>query len=306
VKHPRHQSESRYPERNELTTAAVGLRKILHLRYVRAFIAGVSFAMIVCSAAACVIQLRHDVSFGAVSRYFTRSFANDANLHRELASHLTTAQLDRLFTHDGGVNPGGFVYRHDGALHFHAHATEGAESARGEHRADADLFPRLLERYRAGDLDGLLEALGVPAVRARLERSGVSGAEFDHLARRVDLAKSERERIRILRSMRNYLSHFVPYAGSAYTLSFRDKLLFYEANDPEGEFVGTFEVLGLQLGPQTDDEFGRAMSTQAHHLAILRLPTGHILIKDYYRGRLRTYSVRMIQHPSGRRLFKVA
>jgi len=291
---------------NESTTAAAGLRKILHLRYVRAFIAGVSFAMIVCSVAACVIQIRHEVSLGAVCRYFSRPFYGEANLEADIRSHLTTAQLEALFSNDSAINRGGFVYREDGVLRFYPHATESAKTTRSDQAQNESLFPRLIGHYRDGDISGLAQAFSAPAVRARLVREGVPGAQIDLLCKKVSLASGEVARIRALRSFLPHVAQFAPYEGKQYELTFREKLRFYERNQPEGEFVGTFEVLGLQLDPSTDDEFGRSMAERNHYLAILRLPGGRILVKDYFEGRLRTYTIRRLEHPADLPLFKVA
>lgn len=262
--------------------------------------------MIVCSVAACVIQVRYEVSLTAVCRYFTRPFYREANLERELSSHLTTAQLEALFANDSTTNLGGFVYRDEGTLYFYPHQTRRSEATRAEQTENHRVFPRLLGLYQAGDLRGLVDELATPTLRARLVREGVGNLEIEGLRGRVSRAASKVERIRLLRSMLPHIAHFVPYEGEPYVLPFAEKLRFYEKHHPRGDFVGTFEVLGLRLGPETDDEFGRSMATQSHHFTILLLPGGRILIKDYFGRRLRTYTVRMIEHPSGRRLFKVA
>ena len=262
--------------------------------------------MIVCSVAACVIQLRHDVSLGAVCRYFSRPFYRGVNLDADIRSHLTTAQLEALFVSDSATNRGGFVYRQDGELRFYPHMTGGGRESRVDQAQNEALFPQLLRHYRDGDLPGLARAFRAPRVRARLLREGVAGAEIDLLCEEVSLAADDLERIRALRSFLPHVARFTPYEGEQYQLSFREKLRFYERNRPKGEFVGTFEVLGLQLDGATDDEFGRSMAQQGHYLAILRLPGGRILVKDYYGERLRTYTIRRIPHPSGLPLFKVA
>lgn len=266
------------------------VRRLIHDRYVRAVVTGVTVTLILCSLGASFLELRHGVSFQAVARFFARSHLKQADLSQWVRNPDTIRQLELIFLQESGVNPGGLVYADSGALRFHPHLTERGHSTREQHRQNTEIYPRLVRHYFAADLDSLLGELNSPPVTARLARVGIDTEELLELRNRSKAAMRSTERNLLLRRAARHILQFAPFDRAPYELPLGEKLRFYEERRPEGLFVGAFEIHGFgQTG--NIDHHGYAASEHNHYLAVLHLGSGRFLVKDYYRGEKREYLV---------------
>ena len=98
---------------------------------------------------------------------------------------------------------------------------------------------------------------------------------------------------------------FVPYHKERYELSLADKLAFYDQNDPQGQFVGVFEVVDLQIGSETYDALAYQMGDRNHFISIRRGLGRTIVLSDYFQGRVEVLTIKPYSHPSGLTLYKV-
>ncbi len=304
-----HDSSSRIPRDWDNGALSQGrslawLRRLIHLRYVRAAVATLSVAIIGCSLGTTALEIRHQVSHRAVLRYFARHHLNERDLSQRLKNYATASRIGTLATHGRSVGGGGLVYAQGVELRFYPHDTATTLVSRSEHRENQAIFPRLAAAYYAADLVALLEEFDSPEVRARLSKKGVHPALLWHLKRRVRAQIDRPERFRLLRRAAELMRHFVPYSRPRYELPFPEKLRFYERLDPPGQFVGIYELAGIPLGG-LDDSYGYEMSRQNHFITITTALDGAYVVTDFYRGTRREYSIRPFEHPSGATLYKV-
>ncbi len=282
----------------------VGLRRILHLRYVRASAVGLSLVLILGSLAATGLEIRHQVSHRAILRYFARQHLQEGDLTPRLKNHATAARVSLLAAGGESAGSGGLVYAQGTALRFYPHDTAATLVSRKEHEENAAIFPRLAAAYHAADLEALIRELESPQIQSTLHSRGVRTATLLALKQRMERAIDQLERYRILRRAAELMRHFVPYARDRYELPFPEKLRFYERLDPPGRFVGIYELTGLAL-EGLDDAYAFEMSQHNHFLTIARTADGSLMVTDFYRGTKRQYSIRLFEHPSGANLYKV-
>jgi hypothetical protein len=280
------------------------LRRILHLRYVRATAVGMSLVLILGSLGVTGLGIRHQVSHRAILRYFARQHLKEGDLTPRLKNHATAAQVSLLAAASESDGSGGLVYAQRTGLSFYPHHTAATRLSRKEQEENDAIFPRLAAAYHAADLETLIRELESPQIQSKLHRRGVRSATLWALKQRMEMAIDQLERYRILRRAAKLMRHFVPYARDRYELPFPEKLRFYERLDPPGQFVGIYELTGLPLDG-LDDSYGFEMSQHNHFLTIATTTEGNLVVTDFYRGTRRQYSIRSFQHPSGASLYKV-
>lgn len=281
------------------------LRRFVNRRYVRAAILGLSIVLIALGFGACALELQHEVSYRAVFRYFARPHFQEADLTDLVRNPATTRSLEELFSSPFGVNPGGLVYVRDGALVFYPHATERAVSTQEDQQFKEKFFPRLAAAYHARDFGALLEALSSDEARQHLRDEGIGPHRLTALAEEARAVASPSDRLALLRRSAQMMRVFVPYHKERYELSLADKLAFYDQNDPQGEFVGVFEVTDLQLGSETYDALAYQMGDRNHFISIRRGLGRTIVLSDYFQGRVEELTIKPYSHPSGLTLYKV-
>ncbi len=277
--------------RRGLRSLLRNLRDRLHARYTRAVVTSVACTIIFCSLGMAAVEIRHDVSFAAVVRFFSRSHFREADLSRLIYNPETIARLESLFATFRGFDSGGLVYADGKSLRFYPHLTERAESARRHYLENLEIYPRLVKHYFASDLESLAREMRVPPVRARLERAGVdSAAMLDFGTEPLESLDADGKR-RLLRRTGRFIHAFNPLDRQPYELSFREKLHFYESERPQGRFVGIFQIRIRGWANPLDDPGGHAMSVNNHYLTITRGPGGRFVVRDYYQGERREHAV---------------
>ena len=281
------------------------LRRFVNRRYIRAAFSGLSIVLIALGFGACALELQHEVSYRAVLRYFARPHFQEADLTDLVRNPATTRSLEELFSSPFGVNPGGLVYVRDGALVFYPHATERAVSTQEKQQFKEEFFPRLAAAYHRRDFGALLEALSSDEARQHLRDEGIGPHRLTALAEAARAAAGPSERLALLRRSAQMMRVFVPYHKERYELSLADKLAFYDQNDPQGEFVGVFEVSDLQLGSETYDALAYQMGDRNHFISIRRGLGRTIILSDYFQGRVEVLTIKPFSHPSGLTLYKV-
>ncbi len=281
------------------------LRRFVNRRYVRAALSGLSIVLIVLGFGACALQLKHQVSYRAVVRYFSRPHFEEADLTNLVRNPASTRSIETLFSSPFGINPGGLIYVHDGALVFYPYATKKAESTREAQQFKEEFFPRLAEAYHSRDFGALLEALSTDEARKHLREEGIGARSLTDLEREAESAASTTERLALLRRSAQMMRVFVPYHKERYQLSLADKLAFYDRQDPKGEFVGVFEVVDLQIGDESYDAFAYQLGERNHFISIRRGLGRTIVLSDYFQGRVEVLTIQPFDHPSGLTLHKV-
>ena len=281
------------------------LRRFVNRRYVRAALSGLSIVLIAIGFGACALELQHQVSYRAVFRYFARTHFQEADLTDLVRNPATTRALEQLFSSPFGVNPGGLVYVRDGALVFYPYATERAVSTKEEQRFKEEFFPRLAAAYHRRDFGALLEALSSEEAQKHLRDEGIGPQSLTALGQEARTAASQTERLALLRRSAEMMQVFVPYHKERYELSLADKLTFYDQNDPQGEFVGVFEVVDLQIGTKSYDALAYQMGDRNHFISIRRGLGRTIVLSDYFQGRVEVLTIKPYSHPSGLTLYKV-
>lgn len=281
------------------------LRRFINRRYIRAALSGLAIALIALNLGACALKVRHQVSYGALLRYFARPHYQEADLTALVRNPATTRSLEDLFSSSFTINPGGLVYAHDGALVFYPHATREALGTREAQRFKEELFPFLAAAYHRRDFTALLEALSSEEAQKQLREEGIGPQSLAALKRDAQSATNREQRFELLRRSADLMQVFAPYHRDRYQLSFAEKLRFYDHHRPEGEFVGVFEVVDLQIGSETYDSFAYQMSNRNHFISIRRGLGRTIFLHDYFRGRIEVLTIQPFSHPSGRTLYKV-
>lgn len=301
------QRPSRFESLRRFGSLAATFRRLLHLRYVRAGVAGLATGAIFLAALACTLEIRHGVSHRAVYRYLARDHFGDPDLSR-LLSHPETAQrlADLLLETQSGETVGGLVHEDSGGLRFFRHRRQRDELAVLDLDTNHEIYPRLTAAYLRHDLDGLLTELETAVVRSRLEREGVSPLEVPRLRWRARNAREPRQSLALLREAGRLIHLFFPVQLDGYALPLAEKLRFYDERDPEGAFVGVFELVHSRLAGNLHETYARELAGRAHYLAVERVADGGLRIHDYYRGdRVGIYRMRPVAHPASFPLYRV-
>jgi len=267
------------------------LRRLLHARYARAVITATALTATVCSIGVAALEIRHDVSFQAVARFFSRSHLKQADLSTLVHDPETMRQLQALSLSELGVNPGGLVYANGTSLSFHLHLTSRAQSTRQEHLENQKIYPQLVRYYLASDLDALLGVLNSPQAAARLKADGVDRIDTLDLSTRSVAAMDGSRKSRALRRAARYIDRFAPFDKEPFELSFAEKLKFYELQRPQGRFVGTFEIHGFGPSSVIDDSYSDAVSRHGHYLLIHRTGPDRFKLRDFYKGQRRRFTI---------------
>ena len=259
-----------------------GGRAFLHLRYVRAVVAGVCLVAIAGSAAALTLALRHDVSAVAVFRYFVRPHSDEADLGRYFRSAATAIHLEPFLLLSPGVSSGGLVYAQEHGLVFYAHSPRGHKQLRQAKQVKNDLFHELTPLYWRADLENLVRELNKPSVRRQLIDAGASIRDLYALQRANTSPLDPRGRTHLLRLAARQLQFFAPYIPEPYQLTFGDELRFYDAQLPEGEYVGRWEIAPASLFASIDADYAHEMSNNNHYIVISRVGPEDTLVSDFY------------------------
>ena len=282
-----------------------GLRYFVNRRYVRAALTGLSIGVMALALGASALEITHDVPSRAIFRYFARTHYNGMNLGEAFANPQTTRNLEELFASQHTVSPGGFVYAQDGALIFYLHATQDALASIESQRAKEEIFPRLASAYHQRDFKTLAQELASLDAQQIMRDKGFGPESARKLKEKAHSAVEPNEQLQLLRNAAELMQVFVPYRKARYELSFQEKLRFYEQNKPEGEFVGLFEVVDLQIGGEINDPYAYEMARRSHFISIRRGLGRSIQLRDYHQGRVRLFTVNPVSHPSGVTLYKV-
>ncbi len=283
-----------------------GLRRLIHRRYLRAAIVGVSAAVAALSVVALALEIRFRVSHEAVLGYFSRAHYRGDDLGPLLKDPRSSRRIARLLRRETLMNPGGLVYAVDGTLEFHPHLTGAARASRATQQRNESLFPGLARLYLQGDLEGLLRALDDPEVRSGLSRKGVDPRTPARLRRRLESDPDGAGHGALRNEAGRLVLHFATWETRPYELSFEEKLRFYDRQRPRGEFVGIFEVHPFRFGWHLDEEYARAVSERSHYVAILPGPAGELVIRDFYRGSERSYLLRPVRLFASQTFYHVA
>jgi hypothetical protein len=281
------------------------IRRFVHRRYVRAVAVALSLTAIFCTASFSALAIRHQVSVGAVARYFLRAHARQADLSHWIQTPAAAAELERLFAPDLAMNPGGFVYLEGGSLRFLPHQAWGGPSSRERQSAREALFLELTPLYFTSDVEGLIGEMAKPFFLRHLGREGIHPREVRRLQESLAAVDGARDRRLLLRRAASLLQRIAPYQRGSYRLSLGEALRFHDSQRPSGRYVGVFEVHGISLAAAVDAAHAAELGARSHYLAISRSMDGMILVEDFYRGEVRRYRIRPFRHPSGRTLYKV-
>ncbi len=280
------------------------LRDFVHLPYVRAVVAALCLVAIFGSLGALTLAIRHDVSAGAVYRYFVRPHFDEADLSRQLRSGSTAVQLEPFVLLPPGVNPGGLVYAEEHGLVFYVHTPPqeaGLEKARRERR---EIFDRLMPLYWQADVGGLVREINRPAVRQQLIARGAQLPDLylfqEFNGRPVDA----RARTRLLHAAVRQIQLIAPYIPEPFQLGFGEELRFYEHHRPAGEFVGLWEVATPNPFGMIDAAFAHEMSRK-HHFIVISRHAGRTVVSDFHQGTRQDFLVSPTRHPSGRTFYRL-
>ena len=280
-------------------------RSFLHRRYIRAIVTGLSLAVIASSVGALALALRHDVSTMAVVRYFARPQSEEADLGRYFQSASTAIRLEPFLLLNPGINSGGLVYVEEHGLVFYPHAPREHRRLRKAKRVKDDLFRQLTPLYWKADLEALIGELNRPRVRRQLIDAGASVQDLYTLQHYQGASLDPRGRTQLLRVAARQLQFFAPYIPEPYHLSFADQLRFYDANGPDGSYVGMWEIAAPGLFASIDEAYAREMSEHSHYVVLSRIGPEETLVSDFYRGERRNYVIQPFGHPSGHTFYRV-
>ncbi len=281
-------------------------RRLIHRRYLRAAVFGVSAAIAGLSLVALALEIRFRVSHEAILGYFSRSHYRGDDLGPLLKDPRSSRRISRLLRRETLMNPGGLVYAVDGALEFHPHLTGAARESRATQIENESLFPRLARLYLQGEIERLLVALEDPEVRSGLVRKGVDPRTPGRLRRRLESDPDGGGQGPIRNEAGRLVLHFATWETRPYELSFEEKLRFYDRKRPRGEFVGIFEVHPFRFGWHLDEDYARSVSARSHYVAILPGPAGELAIRDFYRGSERAYLLRPVRLFASQLFYHVA
>lgn len=279
------------------------LRELVHRPYLRAAIVGLSLVTAAGAAGLLTAQLRFDVPARAVLRYFSRLHSDTSDLTPLLRQPSTLAALARLSYSTSGMNAGGLVYCHDGELRFYPWMpAEAAAEATRRSLENQEIYSRLLPKYLAAELDGLIAELSRPQIRRGLGRLGVSPRTLQALRREAAGDPDPVERRLLLRRAARLIRPFMPTGAAPHQLELADKLRFYSVQAPSGRYLGLYEVHGpgwlAPVGSLPLPDAGRL-------LAITKRVDGAIMVEDLRPGARRLYQLTPVEHPAGLPLYRV-
>ena len=281
------------------------LRAFVHLPYVRAVVAGVCLVAIIGSLAGLAVAVQHDVSAFAVYRYFVRPHYEQADLGRLLSSGSTVLRLEPFLFLPPGVTPGGLVYAEEHGLVFYVHTPRQPPNTQEIRRSHRELFERLTPLYLNADVGGLIRELNRPAVRQILIGRGARLEDLYLFQRYRETAADSTARTRILRAAVRQIQLVAPYIPEPQELSFAEELRFYDHHRPRGRYVGLWEVATPNPFGMIDEGYAHDMSRNNHYVIISRVGE-RTLVSDFYRGTRTNYAVESLDHPSGRKLYRLA
>lgn len=284
--------------------AVLFFRRLVNRRYSRAVVAGFCLVLIACSVGASALELRHGVSSRAVVRYFSRDRLGDENLLYRLRSYLTGRRIELLLA-EAPAAGGGLVYAEAGSLRFYPWEPPGDRDRESRQAENLEIFSRLAPRYHGADLDGLFAELATDDVQARLREETHLRWRYGVLRHRWLAGVGEAERYRLLRGAAVLIEPFVPYFGRRYDLDLSAELGFYEQADPEGHFVGLFEIAGLRVALPGEDPHAEQMSRRHHFFSIGPGLDGAHVLEAHFRGTTSRFSIHPFEHPAGVTLYKV-
>lgn len=278
-------------------------RALLHRRYVRAAIVGLALAIAGGAAGVIALELRFDVPARGVVRYFGRLHSDADDLKPLLRRPATLGALQGLSYSSSGMNAGGLVYADQGSLRFYPWMPEGtaraADLRSSEHQ---EIYSRLLPKYLAAELDGLISELSHPRIRRSLGRLGVSPQILDELQRQAAADPAPALRRSLLRQTARLILPFMPSGADRHQLELADKLRFYTAVAPRGRYVGLYEVRGPGwLGPAALDP----LPPSGRLLTITKEADGGILVVDLRPSGRRAYRLIPVRHPAGLPLYRL-
>ena len=278
------------------------IRAVLHRPYLRAAVTALAAVAATGALATVALELRFDVSAGAVVRYFVRLHSDADDLRPLLRQPATLNALAELSYSSSGMNAGGLVYNVDGFLRFHPlMPEEAASSARRASAESRELYARLLPKYLSAELEGLIGELSTPHTRRSLGRLGVSPAVLDELRRRAAADPAPAERLRLLRRAALLIRPFMPTDADRHRLELEDKLRFYASGAPDGRYLGQYEVRGpAWLAPPLPDPLPEA----GRRLTITKETDGSILVVDLRPSGRRVYRLTPVTHPGGLPLYR--
>ena len=279
------------------------IRQLLHQRYLRACVLALSLAAAAGAFATIAIEVRYSVPARAVVRYFVRVHSSVDDLKPLLRQPETLAALQELQASGSGMNAGGLVYSVNDRLQFHPWRPDGAATA-AELRSDEReaVYGRLLPKYLAAELDGLIAELSHPETRRGLGRLGVSPQVVEQLRLQSRADLGPRERNLLLRRAARLIRPFMPNGADRYHLELADKLRFYAAEAPRGRYLGIYEVRGQawlsRYGPDPVPVSGR-------RLVITKEAGGSMVVDDLRPSGRRVYRLIPVGHPAGPPLYRI-
>ncbi len=167
------------------------------------------------------------------------------------------------------------------------------------------IYGRLVPLYHGGEVDELIARLSTPEMAAALAARAVDPAPLAALAGELGALRSREQETRLLRRAGRFIQPFTPAAISPSWLGLGDRLRFYEAPSPAGEFVGQFAILDPGWGSRFDEREARELGRYSHYLLITRVGA-RILLLDFHRGGVQRFDIRPFDHRSGSRLYRLA
>lgn len=279
------------------------LRALLHRPYIRAAVVGLALVTAAATTGIVTLELRFEVPAQAVIRYFTRLHSGADDLTPLLRRPMTLAALQRLSPASSGMNAGGLVYSDEGYLRFHPWMpTEAAVAADRRDAENQALYARLLPKYLAAELDGLISELSRPETRRSLGQRGVSSLVVDELRRQAATRPAPAQRLLLLRRAAQLIRPFMPSGTDRHELELADKLRFYSGEAPRGRYLGLYEVRSpgwlARAAPGPLPPSGRL-------LTITKEVDGRILVEDLRPVGRRVYRLTPVANPAGLPLYRL-
>ncbi len=279
------------------------IRALLHRPYLRAAVFALALVTTAAAFGTVILELRFGVPFQAVCRYFARLHSDADDLTSFLRQPTTLAALEELSYVSSGMNAGGLVYSDQGRLRFHPCMPGGAAVAADLRSVESQaIYARLLPKYLAAELDGLIAELGQPETRRSLGRVGISPLVVEEIRRQASDDPAPAHRLRLLRQAAGLILPFMPSGADRHRLELVDKLRFYSKQAPRGRFVGLYEVRGPGwLSPAVLDP----LPSSGRSLTITKELDGGILVEDLRPSGRRVYRLTPVPHPAGLPLYRL-
>lgn len=279
------------------------LRTLLHRPYLRAAVVALALVAAVGAIATVTLELRFGVPARAVVRYFLRLHYNADDLTPLLHQPTTLAALQALPSELSGMNTGGLVYSSEGRLRFYPWMPDGAAVAAELRSFERQaVYARLLPKYLAAELDGLIAELSQPETRRRLGQLGVSPRMVEELRRQASDDPAPPRRNQLLRQAARLIRPFVPSGADRHRLELADKLRFYAAEAPPGRYLGLYEVRGPSwLAPAEPDP----LPISGRRLLITKEADGCIVVDDLRPSGRWVYRLMPLRHPAGLPLYRI-